>query len=120
MRSLRGMPTYKTMLKRLSIPKMTQARGDPFAIWAPHPRNEPGGLAKSGGSYLRYLSFLLFNPSPMVAHFSGTCFRLCQCESSALAKFRRFAPPKFQCQEVANTKATPNVGQMARLLHGGC
>jgi hypothetical protein len=25
MRSLRGMPTYKTMLKRLSIPKMTQA-----------------------------------------------------------------------------------------------
>ena len=30
MRSLRGMPTYKTMLKPLSIPQMTQAMADPF------------------------------------------------------------------------------------------
>src|ERR1039458_9618640 len=30
MRSLRGMPTCKTLLKQLSIPKMTQAMADPF------------------------------------------------------------------------------------------
>ena len=30
MRSLQGMPTNKTMLKRLSIPRMTQAMADPY------------------------------------------------------------------------------------------
>jgi hypothetical protein len=53
MRSFRGMPAYKTVLRRLSMPKMTQAMADPFTKPASAESPPTAGTAMAGGCWLK-------------------------------------------------------------------